>query len=334
MYRVVDHRFTVACDDPTLDGLIGEVLAHCWVDDDAEPDETLHVIVDGQTTTLQSDDGERTVPAERSLQTVVSTANLRGAQRRPADLPVLHGGAVAVEGEATLLLGRSGSGKSTLVAALVADDAQYLADELVAVRSSTCVAGYPKSITLKPGSWAGLPFSRPERGRSERRFIDEIDYVSAEHAGTSAVLDEAVPITLVFPTWTEGQVGHRVEPMSAGATLLALCEAAHLPVGAGAFSDLADLAGRCAGFQLAHGDTRSALAGIESIDGGRERPVDVDHIPAVGDSPICAVGFGDEAVVMRVRDGQMALIENPGVADLSAAAADGEHPLHQIFEVA
>jgi hypothetical protein len=45
----------------------------------------------------------------------------------------LHGAAVAVEGDALLLLGGSGSGKSTLAAALCADGAELVADDAIAV---------------------------------------------------------------------------------------------------------------------------------------------------------------------------------------------------------
>ncbi len=328
MFRAIDHHFEVACDDDTLGELIDETFAHCIVDSpDVDNAEHIEVSVRGAEVRIASDEGVVTVPQNRSLQSVVSMINLRGAQRRGETVPVLHGGAVSFGGEAILTLGRSGAGKSTLVSALAASGGEYLADELLAVRSATCVSGYPKAITLKPGSWAALPFERPDRTKRAQRFIDTVDYVAPEDAGALTVLDEAWPASIVFPTWDASIRTAEVEPLQPSDALLSLCEAAYLPLSPAAFFLLAELAGRCPAAAVRYATTDDAL-----LEARREaRTVEdvevVTHGPSAQPSCISVADFGQEAVV-HYPDGRVASIAGFDAAMWSAADQDSAHPLH------
>ncbi len=330
MFRAIDHHFEVACDDDILSDLIDEAFAHCIIDSpDVDDAENIEISVRDAEVRIASDDGVVTVPLNRSLQSVVSMINLRGAQRRDETLPVLHGGAVSFGGEAILVLGRSGAGKSTLVSALAGSGGEYLADELLAVRSATCVSGYPKAITLKSGSCDVLPFDRPDRPKRAQRFVDTVDYVAPEDAGALTVLDEAWPASIVFPTWDPSLAVAEVEPLQSSDALLLLCEAAYLPLSPVAFFSLAELAGRCPAAAVRYATTEDAL-----IEARREaRTVEdvkvVTHGPSAQPSRISVADFGQEAVVHHP-DGRVASIAGFDAAMWSAADQDSAHPLHLV----
>ena len=332
MFRAIDHHFIVECDDDALAALIDEVFAHCHVDEvDREPDEVIRIEPGPNGLQLVTDEGTSSIAAGRALQTVVSLVNLRGAQRRHPDLPVLHGGAVAFGGEAVLLPGRSGSGKSTLVAALAASGGEYLADELVAVRSAACVSGYPKAITLKPGAWSALPFDRPSRPAGMARHIADVDYLAPDDAGAITVLEEALPTTIVFPTWDADATeltGTRLAPADA---LLLLCEATYLPLTAPAFFELAELAARTPAHTLRYPAGAETVAAIHALrpDESVHHAVGC-HGPSSHDSGIAAADFGDVAVLLA-GDGTLASMTGFDGDVWAAAEADPAHPIHSSF---
>jgi len=329
VFRAIDHHFVVECDDDALAELIDDVFAHCFIDlVDREPDEVFRLEVDTTDVHLTSNEGTRTIPRSRALQTVVSLVNLRGAQLRAPTLPVVHGGAVAFGGEAVLLPGRSGSGKSTLVAALASSGAEYLADELVAVRSPTCVSGYPKSITLKPGSWSALPFERPIRTGPAATFVDQVGYASPEHVGALAVLEEAWPAVVVFPTWDAGRDDPQVERLDAADALLLLAEAAYLPLTAVAFFELADLVARVPAYSVRYGSTAHAVASVEQVRSQGPSPRKMNRYgPSRQPSEIAVADFGDLAVLFHP-DGSLASIRGFDLDLWKEAEDDPDHPFH------
>jgi hypothetical protein len=332
VFRAIDHRFIVECDDDALAALIDEVFAHCLVDElDVEPDEVIRIDPGPNGLQLVSDEGTSDIAAGRALQTVVSLVNLRGAQRRHPDLPVLHGGAVAFGGEAVLLPGRSGSGKSTLVAALAASGGEYLADELVAVRSAACVSGYPKAITLKPGAWAALPFDRPNRSAAMARHISDVDYIAADDVGALTVLEEALPTTIVFPTWDVDASEVVSTQLSPADALLRLCESAYLPLTAPAFFELAGLAARTPAHGLRYPSGANTVSAVHSLR--TDEPVHHElrcHGPSAHDSGIAVADFGDVAVLLA-RDGALASMTGFDQAVWTAAEADPAHPIHSMI---
>ena len=93
---------------------------------------------------------------------------------------VLHGGAVAVDGRAILILGNSGAGKSTFVAAMVAAGAAFLTEEVAALADGAdgfeVLPGYPR-IGLSRASIAAVasPADRPlvlPASREDKRWLD------------------------------------------------------------------------------------------------------------------------------------------------------------------
>lgn len=110
----------------------------------------------------------------------------------------MHAGGVrSPSGDVVLLPAPSGSGKSTLTAALVARGWDYLSDETIGVRRSTCVAvGYPKPLALSTSSRVavGLPPSDVEDvSPSELR------------SGVKRLSGDVGPVDrVVLPSWVDG----------------------------------------------------------------------------------------------------------------------------------
>lgn len=78
-------------------------------------------------------------------------------------LALIHGAAVARNGEGLALCGPSGSGKSTLTAGLTSAGFDYLADDLVAVSAPDgTIVPWPMPLSMKPGSFAVVTPHRPD----------------------------------------------------------------------------------------------------------------------------------------------------------------------------
>lgn len=91
---------------------------------------------------------------------------------------VLHGGAIARNGRAVLILGDSGLGKSTLVLGALQDDWRVLSDDLVLARcgpSGPAVSGIPRTLAVPreivPDSLAAWPLHNDPRGRLHVPFV-------------------------------------------------------------------------------------------------------------------------------------------------------------------
>ena len=105
------------------------------------------------------------------------------------DCVVLHGAAIAFDEVALVMAGPSGSGKSTLTRALLAEGAEYLSDECVAIRADGQVLGLgpPHLSRSAPGrrsahtNWfaAAAPMGRRDRGPGARHLAAPGSYRNA-----------------------------------------------------------------------------------------------------------------------------------------------------------
>ena len=76
---------------------------------------------------------------------------------------LIHGAALARDGNGIALLGSSGSGKSTLAAALMRAGFDFLSDDIVPLAApNTAIVPWPLPLSLKPGSIAALSPWFPE----------------------------------------------------------------------------------------------------------------------------------------------------------------------------
>jgi hypothetical protein len=84
-------------------------------------------------------------------------------------LALIHGAAVARNGNGVALCGPSGSGKSTLTAGLIEADFDFLTDDLVAVSAPDgAITPWPVPINLKPGSFAAVLPHRADLAQAPR----------------------------------------------------------------------------------------------------------------------------------------------------------------------
>lgn len=259
-FRTIDFVFTINSADAGLSDALESIFFHCSSSGSAG--EELHIEVGEEESTLTTAESTRTIANNKLVPSVVSYVNIRAAQQRQNDFPVLHAGAVGVHGEAVLFPGRSGSGKSTLVSSLVQGGAPYVADELLAIRTPTQITGYPKAITLKEGSWTALGMERPDV--ADERFRSTVAYVRHEHFFDREPLLELAPRAIVFPTFDPGSPASE-RALSAGEATTILAGCAYLPLSSQGFLTLARLAASVHAWEVSYPGTSEVLDAIDRL---------------------------------------------------------------------
>lgn len=142
---------------------------------------------------------------------------------------VLHAGGVRhADGSVTVLAGRAEAGKSTLTAALVAEGADYLGDELIGVRGDLPRAvGFPLPPALDQSSLEVL-------GRGDLVGLGLYGPVARLRAGVELLSGDAGPIArVVVPRFDASAESVTVERLEREAALDALLVAAMNLVGDG-----------------------------------------------------------------------------------------------------
>lgn len=143
----------------------------------------------------------------------------------------LHAAVVEVDGGAIALLGAPGGGKTTLAAALVADGARFVVDDLAALESSgpqlAVQPGYPllrlwpDQAELLAGGTAGLTTVHP--------WYDK-HVVPLDRLGHGSAATAPVPLAqVVVPSRSPGERPIAFEQLDTGAGLQALVANAFLP---------------------------------------------------------------------------------------------------------
>jgi hypothetical protein len=119
-------------------------------------------------------------------------------------LAMLHGGAVARNGAATILPAPSGSGKTTLIAFLLPRRFDYLADDMIALSAPDgLIMPWPLPLSIKAGSWKLLSGTYPNldsfpQHRTQRG--DARQYVPPPHVWDTG----PTPVrNLVFPRYVQ-----------------------------------------------------------------------------------------------------------------------------------
>jgi hypothetical protein len=106
----------------------------------------------------------------------LTVAAYLGARARNEE--AIHGGAVAHDGGAWVLLGDHERGKSTMVALLSVLGSQPVADDMIVLRGRRVCAG-PRCLDLRPEAAAHLGVSAQVRSGTRRRMV--LAPVAAEH---------------------------------------------------------------------------------------------------------------------------------------------------------
>ncbi len=182
------------------------------------------------------------------------------------DRILLHSsGAVDAVGRAVLLPADSGSGKTTLVAGLAQSGLAYLSDEAVGIELvSGTLLGYPKPLSIDPGSWSVLEAIRPQPHPAVAPFVETQWHVPPDALG--AVARSARAAVVVSPSYVAGG-GTNLRPLSPAETLVVLAENAFNLRGFGhaGFETLATVATECSGYSLEHDDLEDAVATITAL---------------------------------------------------------------------
>jgi hypothetical protein len=105
---------------------------------------------------------------------------------------VLHAAAAAMDEAVVLLPAPMEAGKTTLVTALLDCGLSYLTDEAAAIDADLVVQGFPKPLSIDPGSWEVLAHHRP--ADADDPYLAQQWQVAAE---TIATIRRSGRLTLV-----------------------------------------------------------------------------------------------------------------------------------------
>ena len=227
LYCFAGHLIGVAADDEEVRCDVRRVYRHALLSAPAEPDQRLVIKVqNGHFHLHRWRRGEENLalsslraPSLRVVEEEINNAALEGLN----EYLLIHGGAVAADGEAVLLPGASGCGKSSLTAKLVSVGLGFLTDELTILAPTTAmVHPFPKAITLKGRSAALFDGLGQRVGGTSPG--EEVDYLDPDVLRPGSVVEVARPIGyVVFPGY-ESDTITRLAGLTTGQTVLSLFE--------------------------------------------------------------------------------------------------------------
>lgn len=221
-FRVFQQSFVIRSSDPELAGFLDEAytpMAAATSRDDAassdgSPAELYSVLAptsDGPGAVFRQDEliGWSEAPS-RVLAYLVWAIN-RQVIERTDHLLLLHAAGASTDDATVILPAPMESGKTTLVAGLSSRGLSYLSDEAIAVAEDLSVQGYPKPLSIDPGSWATLQHLQPQGSDHLLRYFEEQWQVPATRI--TSVSGRRHAQLLVFPRYESG-ARLRVEALS------------------------------------------------------------------------------------------------------------------------
>lgn len=177
------HRVGLRVPSADVDA-VRRLLPHWWTDADVEP--------------------ERVWEAASAVEADSAICELeRWVAEWAANRIFVHAAVVAIDGRALLLPGRSRTGKSTLTATLLREGAAYGSDEWAVLSPDGRVHPYPRPVHMRTG---------PE-GAFNRIPVTELG---------AATISGPLPVAAVAQLHYQPGSEYRVEPLSAGMTVLSL----------------------------------------------------------------------------------------------------------------
>ena len=269
-FRALGHAFEVHCADDAVAGYLESVLAPLAAAGPADTVYSLRAVGDGADSGFALYQGCGLLVASTDPVYVVDHLlwSINGAAVRATPERLLIHAAAAGDGtSAALIPAPSGSGKTTLVAALVHRGAHYLTDETVAIDLDTqLVHPYPRSLSVKHGSWAALaPLvstptpDLPGFGASQWQ-------IDPRHLGPGHLSGPAPAALVIAPRYVAGATS-RLEAMSRADAVMLMARscfnlAAH---GGKGLAVLADIARRSSCYRLVMGDLAAAADLVERV---------------------------------------------------------------------
>jgi len=182
-YSALDLHFDVRCTDLTVLETIERSLHTLRAGPDTQP--ATHLDVWSHNAGWSGQLGSRTfgpgLPAEYVAEQVIGLVN-QSVVARNRRRWLVHASGIEHEGRCVLVMGPTNSGKSTIAAAAVAAGFGYLGDEVIGVDPITRqVEGYPKPITINPGSKVVIGAGDADLGISWRNWYLDPELL---HAGS------------------------------------------------------------------------------------------------------------------------------------------------------
>jgi hypothetical protein len=267
-FECFGQRWMVRTTDEELAAFLEEAYATLRVRDDGRP-LTVHSLlppgIDGQGIVTRGDgDVIMTSPAPSALLGSLIWAINRQVIEGASGRAVLHA-AAAARGESVVLLpAPMESGKTTLVMGLLDRGLSYLTDEAAALTGLE-VEGFPKPLSIDPGSWEVLAHHRPSSASPRLSgFLQHQWQVPPQHVGP--VQRRGTVTLVVFPRWQPG-ARLALEWLRPAEALQELLGCTFVPEGEAMSLDrvrfLAELAERVPAARLVHDDLRSASERID-----------------------------------------------------------------------
>jgi hypothetical protein len=112
---------------------------------------------------------------------------------------ILHAAGADLDGHSVLLPAPMESGKTTLVTGLLERGLGYLSDEAIELLPDGTATGYPKPLSIDPGSWEVLAHLAPQVPTSVRPYLERQWQVPADSIAN--IVSGSRPALVVFPTY-------------------------------------------------------------------------------------------------------------------------------------
>lgn len=277
-YGALDQRWTIRCPDGDLAGVLETLYAALDVSGPAETGTahaTYHLALpDGtQSGRITRDDEVVASPytLAETVHTLVWAINRQVIERTARPL-ILHAAGAERDGRVVVLAAPSDAGKTTLVAGLVEHGWGYLGDEALAIAADGTVEGYPKPLTVRPGSFAVLEHLRPAAPPGlDRLFATQWQVPLTERACTGGPL-----AAVVLPRYDADLVEPaelRVVPATEAMSRLVPCTFApvHMRLGIDRVQRLAGLVQQVPVHALTYRESGAAIERLHELPGWSPR---------------------------------------------------------------
>jgi hypothetical protein len=221
-YEALGQAFMVRTDDAALASLLRELFAPMLINGTASwsHEAAVYCIAspsafrDGYVMRDNAVVGASSSPSQvlQILQWAINRHVIEGACEQRL---VLHAGAVDLDGHTIVLPAAMEAGKTTLTTGLLDRGFAYLSDEAAAVSADLIVEGYPKPLSLDPGSWAIFDHHKPAVDQETGKYL--ADQWSIPVLRVAAVKIFGRISVMIFPRYRKGATTsiEQVPPASA-----------------------------------------------------------------------------------------------------------------------
>ena len=273
-YEAFGQRYEIWTDDAVLAGFLHELYDAMTVAEHREhgaptghiyrvlgpTDERRGVVMRDDSIIGSSEQSARII---ESLQWAINRQVIIGAC---ADRLILHAGGVVRDGAAIVLPAVMESGKTTLTTGLLDRGCGYLSDEAIAVDHDLTVEGYPKPLSIDPGSWDLFRHHEPMVAPPLQGYLEQQWQVAVPPI--APVVRTSRLGALVFPTYEAG-AATSLEAMSPATVVRQGAHCTFVPpsstIPTARLRDIAAIAAAVPVYRLISGDLQEACDAVLSV---------------------------------------------------------------------